>query len=224
MSQTFLTLAPEHGGIKFGPFMGGAIQFGSDRGLCQIALDPSTGAAPCHAVLTDQGNGSYVLAPVQRNYQVFALHKSTGRLSPIMNPTPMGPGDSIVIGSPQGPRFTIERTGAGHGQAYAAAGRPPGFPPGAGPRGGFGGGLPNHRGQPLGTALGKEAKRQAEVYFLTQIPGYRVAYQWWYRAKTGSLMHPRNIITLIVTLLGFIFVSGAACLSGLAALFAGVFN
>ena len=64
---TFLELAPEFGGTRFGPFTGFEIRLGSDPTRNDITIPESLGVAPEHVKVLRQPDGSFILAPVDRS-------------------------------------------------------------------------------------------------------------------------------------------------------------
>lgn len=200
LSETYLQLAPEQGGHRFGPFRGGAVYFGTDRGKCQIMLDSSMGLAPCHAILAISANGTYTLSVTDRSNVAYVIRG--GQAHQVSTSLAMQVGDSLCLGSLQGPRFTIQRTGS------VAA--PPGRAPGQ---------MGRAPGQPgYGQAIGQEVQRQVETQLWTKVPLFRVIQQWMYRYNTGSLSNPRNVMSLVTVLLGLLVTGCVGCFGGIAAL------
>ena len=186
MSEIYLQLTPQHGGHRFGPFHTGAVYLGTDRSKCQILLDSSTGLAPCHAVLTISANQTFTLAATSRSHPVFVVPPGDSKAYACLDPVTVQAGSMIYLGSLQGPQFTLVHQGA----------RPTGRPPGQHGRA---------PGQPgYGRAIGQEAQRQVETHLLTKVPAYRVFQEYWYKYKTGVLSQPRNVIGLVVVILGFL--------------------
>lgn len=192
MSQTLLTLSPEFGGSRFGPFAGGSISIGSDPGRCQVVLHSSTGAAPVHAILSDTGTG-WQLQPTQIGAALF-LRKRNGRVAPITTTAAVEPGDSIVVGSQSGPALTVTRAAVGP-STNAAKGRGPKIPGS------------KHLSA---NAYQREARRQAES-MLVRHPVGREVYRWWTRWKTGALLRPRYVIGALVGLVGLLGVGCTGC-------------
>jgi len=192
MSQTVLTLSPELGGTRFGPFASGTISLGTDAGRCQVVLHPSTRALPVHAMVTDTGSG-WQLQPSQVGAQVFV--RSGGRISQVQGAAQLSAGDVIVLGHQSGPSLTISR--------MAAAPRPGG--PAAR------GGNPKIPGSQhlSGNAFGREIWRQIEST-LVSMPYGRDIYRVVHRARTGAMFRPRNLIAMGVAAIGLV---GFGCVS-----------
>jgi len=117
-----------------------------------------------------------------------------------MGATTLGPNDSFVLGTLSGPKFSIQmQPGAGHNHSRNAQSR-----------------HPSQAG--YGNALGQEVQRQVETQLLTKFPMFRIAYEYWYKYKTGVLSQPRNIIALIVLALGFFGTGCIGCMGSIAAM------
>jgi hypothetical protein len=200
MGDTWLQLPPEMGGNRFGPFRGGLVQIGSDPGQCQIVLGAQMGIAPVHVTLAIQGPGSYLVQPVQRGFGLFLIRAGTGQLVPVPAAAPAGAGDTLVVGSPAGPRFTlfhednVARGAVGRGAAAAA-----------------GAGL----GAGLGGAVARELWRQQQARWMMRNPVFREISHLQYRLRSGALTNPRVIISLAVGVIGLVVAGGTTCLGAL---------
>lgn len=204
MSQTFLTLSPEQGGTRFGPF-GGTINLGSDAARCQIVLQPVGGVQPIHALVTDTGS-AWQVQPAGFGCVVF-LRKPNGRILSVNTAVQASPGDSVIVGSQGGPAFTLSRAGS------PASATPGGPTPGRRP----GGGIPG--AQHLNAnAYAREAKRQASTAFITQLPYGREIYRWWTRYRSGAMFRPRYVIGAIAGVLAFFGLGCVSCFGLIAAL------
>jgi len=199
MSQTLLTLSPEFGGSRFGPFGPGTLSIGSDVKRCQVVLHASTGAVPVHAMLTASGDG-WQLQPAQVGAAVF-LRKANGRIAPVTTLTPVANGDAIVIGSQSGPALIVTR--AAVGPATNAGRKTKGRVPGS-----------EHLSA---SAYQREARRQVESTIVRHPVG-REIYRWWTRYKTGALLRPRYVIGAVVALIGMLGVGCVGCLGLVSAL------
>ena len=203
MAQTYLDLAPNMGGTQFGPFTG-AVQIGTDADQCQIVLNQSMGIAPVHVTVGDQGNGQYMIAPVQRGFGLFIVRAGTGSVTPIGGATPAVSGDAIVIGTPAGPRFTIRRVD-GVGFGASAAGSSAG-------------------GSGLGGRVAKEMWRQQTARLMHRNPYFRDISKFMFRYRTGSLTNPRTIVAVLMSA-GVVFAGlTAGCVGLVAAVRAGLFG
>ena len=187
---TYLQFAPEHGGMQFGPFHTGSIYLGSDSSRCQVILHASNGVAPLHAVLTLNAGGDYSLSPTQMGLGLFYRKAGHAQLLQVTAPVQLDPGDSVILGNQSGPRFVLLKQAAQHSAYGAQPGR---APPG------------------LATQVGEEAKRQMVSSMFTRNPLFSEAYQWWYRAKTGTLTQPRFLISAAISVLTFLFMAIVVC-------------
>ena len=160
--------------------------------VCQIVLDASTGLAPCHAVFTIGPGLQFSIAPIDRSCAVYVIRSGTTRANQVMGATALGPNDSFTLGSINGARFFIEsQQSTPLGQSRSSHAR--------------------HPSQPgYATAFGQEVQRQMETRLLTKFPMYRVAHEYWYKYKTGVLSQPRNVIALVVMVLGFLGTGSAS--------------
>lgn len=206
MGDTWLQLPPEMGGTRFGPFRGGIVQIGTDNRQCQIVLQPSSGVAPVHVTVAVQGPGSYLVQPIQRGFGLF-LVRAGGGMSPVAAAVQASAGDTLVVGTPAGPRFTLsyEETSAqprtpGRGQA------------GPGGAGGFAG------------KLGQEMMRQQKARWLMRNPLYREYYRLSHRYRSGALTNPRVLAGLLLGGAGALFAIGTACLGGMGVLLRTLFG
>lgn len=191
MANTYFDLPPEMGGTQFGPFAGGAVQIGTDPSQCQILLNQAPGIAPVHVIVTDQSNGTYLVAPVQRGFGLF-LSKNNGHPQPVGGATIASPGDAVVIGQPHGPRFIIRRderaatrVGAGNLASGAA--------------GGVGGKVLN------------ELWRQQKAQLMYRNPLFREFSRLSFRYRTGALSNPRVLVGLIGGAVAMVGAGIASC-------------
>lgn len=215
---TFLQLAPEQGGNRFGPFAPGAIQLGSDPKRCQIALGVA-GIAPVHATIMDHGNGTFTVAPTQRGLALLVVQNGAFRTCD--GPVNCKSGDQVLVGGHTGAKFTLVfEMGRGGGRSMASAGAPMASGPIAGPTQSAGGGVGGMFGSSsagrryerqggFGNAMVNEAKRQVMAKALARM-GLGEFYTMWYRWQSGSLLNPRFVIS---ALSGLIVVFGGALVS-----------
>jgi hypothetical protein len=104
----YLTLAPEFGGTRFGPFEGIEARLGADRERCHITLPESLGVAREHCKVLRQGGNNLILTPSERTAAVFLWKGDARRPTQIQTPTAVRPGDSFSLVTPEGPRFIVE--------------------------------------------------------------------------------------------------------------------
>src|SRR5688572_60561 len=102
----FLQLPAELGGLRFGPFPG-TVTIGSDGKRSQLVLDPSLGVFPVHAVVTQVPDGSFTVAPAGRECKLFLAPTGQAHVWPITGPVQARAGDTLIVGTPSGPRFQL---------------------------------------------------------------------------------------------------------------------
>lgn len=208
---TFLQLAPEQGGNRFGPFAGGAINLGSDQKRCQIFLG-MPGIAPIHATIMDHGNGGYTVAPTQRGLGLLLMQN--GQFKTIDSPVQARSGDTVLVGGHNGARFMLVFEGAGGKPSVAAVGGGAFAGAGAAMAGTAAGRSAQNRYAKqggFGGAMMAEVQRQAFGRLIAKTP-LRDYYSLLYRFRSGSAFQPRYIISAVgalVVLFGGAFVSCA---------------
>ncbi len=173
----FLDLSPEHGGTRFGPFPQGAT-LGSDPARCHITLPAELGIRSVHAWIAPMGRG-LTLQVSEPDAVVYVL--SAGRPVPIQSSIAIGPGDALILGGPDGVKFTLQ----------AAAQQP------AQPRTG-------RRGPPTASAMAAEVKRQAGVALRTTTGGAQASH-FLHRLQSGAFTNPRYVIGAIIAVGGALF-------------------
>lgn len=212
---TYLQLPPEQGGLRFGPFEG-IIQIGSDPRRCQITLDASQGVYPMHATLAAAAGGIYHFAPVEMGAKVFVVQQGSPQMWPVQGAVQVKSGDSIIVGTPAGPRFQIlggapgiVATGPQAGAAVAGAAA------GGGMLAALGGmfGPPQHvrRGQQsFGQGIADEFARRGRSRLMTQSP-FREIYMLNRRLQTGNLFNPVTVVSVLFTVGGVITAGTVSC-------------
>src|SRR5688572_3538386 len=105
---TFLQLAPEFGGTKFGPFDQVEVRLGSDPSNSDITLPETLGVAPQHVKLLKQQDDSFILAPVDKSAAIFHFRSGTARPKQVLAPTAIQSGDAFALVTPEGPRFYVQ--------------------------------------------------------------------------------------------------------------------
>ncbi len=206
----------ELGGLRFGPFTA-TILVGSDPQRNQIVLDAGHGVYPSHATIHDLGDGTYTVAPAQPQCQMFIIQQGQQQTWPVRAPVQANPGDMIVFGTPQGPRFQLQRedpnahlkTQAQIAAEAKARGGEAGFIHGANAL------LDNAFGPSKRGGVGGEMERVAKARMLTRSP-FREIYQVYTRVRTGALTNPRYIVAALMVV-GGMFMGGTASCGGLAA-------
>lgn len=207
-TQTYLQLAPEMGGLRFGPFQG-PIQVGSDPRRNQIVLDKSHGIFPAHATLVETG-GLYTVAPVQQGCQVFLAPQGQAQVWPVHSPVQARPGDVVIFGTPAGPRFQIQAVSAADRSAAQAiqhgakVGGERGFLQAAN------GVMDSIFGPSKQRGIAGEIQRRARARMLTRSP-WREIYGFWTRFRHGSLTSPMVIVSVLSAVGAALLGGGATC-------------
>jgi hypothetical protein len=185
----YLTLSPDFGGTKFGPFEQVEVLLGSDPDS-DITIPETFGVSPEHAKVTVQDGLGVLISPVAQTTPVYIWKGDSARPKQIATPVAVKPGDSFSLVSSRGPKFTIEIDL-----------------------------LPEHileeRNKFKGPnvtqdQLKKEAKRQIWVKILTSYPGQLITTAWW-MIKTGEIFRPRNIFLAATIGGGYVFGIVASC-------------
>lgn len=185
MITATLVLAPEFGGAVFGPFPPGVVTLGSDPG-CTLALHPSLGLNRQHAQLVVQADGRAVIQPAEANAVVLVM---AGGRPPnrLRSAATLSPGDSFVLGGPDGPRFTLQvQTAQIQQSASGAAARPRGM------------------NRLSADSLAAEARRQADVSLQTMGP-FQEIRRAGFRLRSGALLQPRYVVSALVVIGGALF-------------------
>lgn len=192
----YLTLAPEFGGTRFGPFEGLEMRLGSDGDRCHIVLPPTLGVLPEHGRVIRQGPGNLILAPAERTAALFLWKKGARRPEQLATPTAIRAGDSFSLVTPDGPRFIVEldelppevREARQKAKSRVGVGR----------------------SRLSAESMGAEVKRQAFTQLLVTAPAQMLQRAIVF-VRSGAIYQPRNII-LGITLLGGMALGGVgAC-------------
>jgi hypothetical protein len=196
LTDTFLELAPEFGGTRFGPFKGMEIRLGSDPGSNDITLPENLGVLANHVKLISQGDGSFIVAPVERTAGVFTF-RSGGSAKQVTSPVAIQgasdtySADSFSLVTPEGPRFYVllvrqQQEGKTKESDFDRA-----------------------KKRLSGKSLWSELKRQGITMFLTTFLG-REVQRWGTFIKTGAIFRPRVLISGAVMAAGWLFTGGLA--------------
>ena len=217
LAKTYLQLPAQLGGLRFGPFVS-TILIGSDPQQNQIVLDSGHGVYPSHATIHDLGNGSYTLSPVQPQCQVFLIQEGQQQVWPVKAPVQANPGDMVIFGTPQGPRFQIQRddpnakSAAQIAAEARAKGGEAGFIHGANAL------IDNVMGPANRGGIGGEMERVAKARLMTRSP-FREMYGVYTRVRTGALTDPRYIVGALMVVATAVMGGTVSCTGLFAALY-----
>jgi hypothetical protein len=192
----YLSLAPEFGGTRFGPFEGLEVRLGSDPDRCHIVLPEALGVVGEHARVIRQGPGNLILAPAERTAAIFLWKKGARRPDQLNTPTAVRPEDSFSLVTPDGPRFIVEM-----------AELPPELKEAREKSKGRGG---TGRGRLSAKSMGSEVKRQAWTKLLVLGPA-QFAQRAMVYIKSGAIYQPRNIIMGITIVGAMVFGGTMSC-------------
>jgi hypothetical protein len=198
-SQTFLQLAPEFGGTKFGPFDQVEIRLGSDPGNSDITLPEALGVAPQHLKLLKQQDDSYILAPVERTAAVYHFRAGSPRPKQVLAPTAIASGDGFALVTPEGPRFAVlvEKNAAQIAKSVAES-QGPKFPLNFNPNNRWTRGLWN------------EVKRRGFAAVFTTRLG-NLFMRMSMMVRSGAIFSPVYVVSGILLMSGWLFTGGSSC-------------
>lgn len=193
--NTYLQLAPEFGGTKFGPFEGVEIRLGSDPARNQIRLPEELGVAPEHVKVLKQGETSFIIAPVERSAAVYLWRAGQRKPRQVTAPVAITVGDGFSLVTPEGPRFYIVQTQPRKELDDNVEG-------------------PANRKLSKGSKrIVDEIKRKGMAKFLTTSMG-NWANNAWRFVKTGQIFSPFYIVVMMGTVSGWLM--GGAAMGGFA--------
>lgn len=189
----YLTLSPEFGGTRFGPFEGLEARLGSDKDRSHITLPEALGVAREHCKVIRQGGASMILSPSDRTAAVWLWKGDARRPVQVQTPTAVRAGDSFSLVTPEGPRFFIE---LGELPPEMKAARSPA----------------SRRG-PKGLTAGKfaQAGKDLALARLFTIGPVAMANRAWYFVKSGAIWQPRILILIAMTGFGYLTAGASSC-------------
>lgn len=189
----YLTLTPEFGGTRFGPFEGIECRLGSNAERCHITIPEGLGVLREHCKVLRQGPANLILTPSERSAGVYLWKGDARAPVQVATPTAVRPGDSFALVTPDGPKFRIE-----------IAALPPEVLAQRSNKG-----KRNARGL-TADKFAAEGKRMALARLLTVGP-LQVASQAWYFVTSGAIWQPRYIITGVIMLGGYLTAGMSSC-------------
>ena len=180
----YLSLSPEFGGTRFGPFEGAEVRLGHAQGN-DITLPEALGVLDFHVKILREPGMGIIVAPIERAAGVYVWKAGAHRPSQIHAPVAVQSGDAFALVTESGPKFFVEIAKL---PDEILAKR----------KGLIGGGRELSKG-----AMADEVKRQAFARVFATGVG-----QMFMRAKTfitsGAILKPRNIIAGLFILGGYI--------------------
>lgn len=192
---TYLRLAPEFGGARFGPFEGLEVRLGSNNERCHIVLAEALGVLPEHAKLLRQRDNSLILTPAERTATIFLWKPGERRPTQVYTPTAVRPGDAFSLVTADGPRFIIELDE---------------LPPEIKEKREQERKVRTGRRRLSAATMAAEAKRQAWTNILVLGPA-QMASRAWVFIKSGAIYQPRNIFLAAAIIGGYVFGGFAFC-------------
>ena len=207
--RTFLQLPAELGGLRFGPFHGHVV-FGSDAKRSQMVLDPNHGVFPVHATMGLMDDGSYSLSPATKECKLFVVPQGQPHVWPITSPVQARAGDTIILGTPSGPRFQIQQEGLQQVSVHQVASEAVA----AGGEQGMVHGLNRMMSgvfKPQANTIQGEISRRAQANLLARPGPARTAYYLWTRFRSGQLFTPYYLVGIGIGLVGLMGTGAVSC-------------
>jgi hypothetical protein len=186
----YLTLSPEFGGTRFGPFEALEVRLGADRERCHIVLPEAFGVAREHCKVIRQGEG-LILAASERTAAVFVWKGDARRPTQIQAPTSVRPGDSFALVSPEGARFTVVLAPL---PAEVLAARE----------------KQKRKSKLSAEGFAQEGWRLLLARIWSLGP-FGLLMRGWYLITSGSILQPRILIPLVIAAVGYLGMAGSSC-------------
>lgn len=200
-TQTFLQLAPEFGGTKFGPFDHVEVRLGSDPSNSDITLPATLGVLDQHVKLIKQQDDSFILAPVDRSAAVWHFRGGGGKPKQVLAPTAVANGDAFALVTPEGPRFVIALEKDPRAVAKA-------LEDSQGP--GWGPNLKGAASNRYARGVWREIKRRGfAAVFTTRLGNMYMRLSMMVRS--GAIFSPIYMVGGILMLSGWLFAGGSSC-------------
>jgi hypothetical protein len=190
----FLQLSNEFGGTKFGPFDSLEVRLGSDPGRNDITLPENLGVAPEHVKVLIQGDGSYIVAPVERSAAVFVWRGGARKPKELSSPIAVSAGDSFALVTPEGIRFFILSE----------------MPNQTDLMGDNVEGKAKQRLGPTGEGILNEIKRKGLAKVFSSKFG-NFGMRAWTFIKTGQFLSPYYIVMGMTMMSGYLFAGTTSC-------------
>ncbi|MEZ4318072.1 MAG: hypothetical protein R3F61_11230 [Myxococcota bacterium] len=191
---TYLQLSPEFGGMRFGPFKGVEIRLGSDPEMNDISLPETLGVSGQHVKVLQQGEESFIIAPVDRTATVYIWRANSNKPKQITTPMAVKTGDGFSLVTPEGPRFYIQQEQPEKSRDQ------------------IGGSIADRAMKRMPTSKGllEEIKRRGLAKVMsTKIGNF---FQYGYRfVVSGQIFNPVYIVAGIMMVSGWFFAGGASC-------------
>lgn len=175
----YLTLAPEFGGTRFGPYEGMEVRLGSAPDRSNIVLPESFGVAKDHAKVMRSQDTGLVVAPAERTAAVWVWKNDARRPVQILTATAVRSGDSFALVSPDGPKFSVEIAPLPAEMIQARRSSNKGIK-----------GLTGDRLAQAGWSL-----FMARLYAFSPV---QMVASLYYRVKSGAIFNPRNFLLMIM--------------------------
>lgn len=185
--EIWLQLTEEFGGSWFGPIDGAEFRLGTGDDN-HVRINEGLGVAPQHVRLVRRGEGSFLLAPVERSAAVWLYRSGQVRPTAVQSPTVVNIGDSFSLVTPDGVRFRIAQRESRRRKKDAA-----------------GGGGPNRRAETVErykAGLLSEVARRIRAAALSTWLG-RMIQNGWFFVRTGQMFSPVYIIGFLMMMSGF---------------------
>ncbi len=189
----YLTLTPEFGGTRFGPFEGIECRLGSNKDRCHITIPDGLGVQREHCKVLRQGPANLILTPTERSAGLY-LWKGDAR-SPVQvsTPTAVRPGDSFALVTPDGPRFIIELARLPDDVIASRSNK----------------GKKTARGL-TAEKFANEGRRMALARLFTIGP-LQLLSKAYYFVVSGTIWQPRYLITGVIMLGGYVAMGASSC-------------
>jgi len=190
----FLQLSQEFGGTKFGPFDSLEVRLGSDPTRNDITLPENLGIISEHVKVLIQGDGSYIIAPVERTAGVYVWRGGAKKPKELQSPMAVNAGDSFALVTPEGPRFYILAEMPNQTDLMADNVE----------------GKAKQKLGPTGEGILNEIKRRGFAKVFSSKFG-NFGMRAWTFIKTGQFLSPYYIVMGMTMMSGYLFAGTTSC-------------